>query len=183
MIINWPVYGVEDVVKLSHPRGFIESNTELSFQKKDHYGLREQKDDKHPKGSSNIMACVAAVGGWGKVLNACSGDLVGVPVGEAVEQAKEDTEEQDDGEHPCGIDQQRADDQDKLRHEGKEVLLLLLLDRHIAVGGGEESCDDRKYKEHDRHSRIEVDCGLSCDDGVVETKGFLVSRLIEKCLE
>ena len=76
-----PVDGVEDVVKLVGPSGFLESQAELSFQEKDGDGLHEQKPDKHSKGGGNVMAGVVAVRRSGEVVDVRASRLVSVPVG------------------------------------------------------------------------------------------------------
>ena len=79
-----PVDGVEDVVKLVSPSGFLESQAELSFQEKDGDGLHEQKPDKHSKGGGNVMAGVVAVRRSVEVVDVRASRLVGVPVGRSL---------------------------------------------------------------------------------------------------
>ena len=146
-----PVYGVQNMANLGRRTGLLERCTKLSLQEKDHQGLDDQDDDEHTEGSSNVLTCVVGVGRHLPVIvGVRAGKPVSVPVGEDVEEAEEDAEEGDDAEHPGGVDEQGANYQDQPWHEWEEVLLLLLLDQHIAVGGCIEAKDDRAYEDVER---------------------------------
>ena len=77
---------------------------------------------------------------------------------EAVEEAEEDSEVNNDAEKPGGKDKQGAEDQDKLGWQWQEAFLPLY--QNAAVGDREEAQDDRKYKERERYFQIHRDCGL-----------------------
>ena len=109
--------------------------------------MNEKDERENAERSPDVVTCV--VGRHLPVIvGARAWEPVSVPVGEDVEE----TEEGDVAEYPGGVDELGANYQDEPWHEWEEVLLLLLLDQHIAVGGCIEDKDDRAYEDVSENS-------------------------------